>query len=159
MHELEPGTRPEHRLTGQVARAIHSNVNANDTIEAAPAGTDVCQISQFNAEVVARVRAAAPSDDDLSEAQLLFGALSDRQRLRIVHALLQAKELCVCDVAQVLGSSVSAASHHLRKMRDLRILGHRTDGKMVFYSLRDARVAELVAAVLGREAPAKGRKR
>ncbi len=146
-------------MTGPVARANHSNVHANDTSQAVSAGTDVCQVDQFNAEVVARVRAAAPSEDDLSEAQLLFGALADRQRLRIVHALLHAEELCVCDVAQVLGSSVSAASHHLRKMRDMRILRYRTDGKMVFYSLQDARVADLVAALLGRELREKGRKR
>lgn len=146
-------------MTAPAARASHSSVHANDTSEAVSAEADVCQVDQFNAKVVARVRAAAPSDDDLSEAQLLFGALADRQRLRIVHALLNAEELCVCDVAQVLDSSVSAASHHLRKMRDLRILRHRTDGKMVYYSLHDGRAGQLVAAVLGKVVPLKGRKR
>jgi DNA-binding transcriptional ArsR family regulator len=54
----------------------------------------------------------------------------------------------VCDVAHVLGCSVSTASHHLRKLRDLKLLTYRSDGKMAYYSLRDGFAAELVATVL-----------
>ena len=89
-----------------------------------------------------------PSDDDLEEARVVFGALADRTRLKILHALMDGEELCVCDVAHVLGLSVALASHHLRKLRDLRILKYRNDGKMAYYSLRDRFVAEMAGAAI-----------
>ena len=78
----------------------------------------------------------------------MFGALADRNRLKILCGLKDGEELCVCDVAHVLGASVSTASHHLRKLRDMGILKDRDDGKMVYYSLKDSSVAALVAAAL-----------
>ncbi len=89
-----------------------------------------------------------PPDGALEEARVLFSALADGTRLRILHALMHADELCVCDVAHVLGMSVAAASHHLRKLLDLRILKHRNDGKRVYYSLRDRFAADLVTHAL-----------
>lgn len=75
----------------------------------------------------------------------MFGALADRARLKILYAFKDGEELCVCDVAHVLGMSVSAASHHLRKLRDLKLLKYRNDGKMAYYSLRNEFAAGLVA--------------
>ena len=57
------------------------------------------------------------------------------------------------DVAHVLGMSVSAASHHLRKLRDLKILKYRNDRKMAYYSLRDRFAAELVQHALRQALP------
>ncbi len=94
------------------------------------------------------MKADLPSDASLEEARVLFAALADGTRLRILHALTRADELCVCDVAHVLGMSVASTSHHLRKMRDLNILKHRNDGKMAYYSLRDRFAAELAAHVI-----------
>lgn len=93
-----------------------------------------------------------PDEEQLEEARVAFSALADRARLKILHALKDGEELCVCDVAHVLGTSVSAASHHLRKLRDLRILKHRNDGKMAFYSLRDRLAADLVSQVVSQAA-------
>lgn len=89
-----------------------------------------------------------PADDDLEDARVLFAALGDRTRLKLLHALRGGEELCVCDVAHVLGMSVSAASHHLRKLRDLRILKYRNDGKMAYYSLRNPLVRKLLDTAL-----------
>lgn len=89
-----------------------------------------------------------PDDSRIDDLQRIFAALADRQRLKILHVLKDGEELCVCDVAHVLQVSVSAASHHLRKLRDLRVLKDRNDGKMVYYSLRDPFVAELVSRAL-----------
>lgn len=104
---------------------------------------DLCNIPCFKEELVAHVKRELPSDEALEEARVLFAALADRTRLRILHALLVADELCVCDVAHVLGMSVAAASHHLRKLRQLGILKLRNDGKMAYYALRDRFVADL----------------
>jgi len=108
----------------------------------------LCNVPCFKGELVARLRRKMPDDESLDRGRSLFAALGDRHRLRILSALDGGDELCVCDVAHVLGVGVSVASHHLRKLRDLGILKDRDDGKMVYYSLREASVAKMVARVL-----------
>lgn len=104
-----------------------------------------CNVPCFRTEVVARLRDALPDPPVVSEVSTHFAALADPARVRIVHALSGGEELCVCDVAHVLGTSISTASHHLRRLRDIGILQFRNDGKMAYYSIRDRKLAELVA--------------
>lgn len=108
-----------------------------------PACDDLCDVPCFKEGLVAKLRASMPPDDCLEEARVMFAALADRNRLKVLHALASGEELCVCDVAHVIGMSVSAASHHLRKLRDLKILKYRNDGKMAYYSLRDRFAAQI----------------
>lgn len=128
----------------------HSNVRANNKTRKVPtaAADDLCSVPCFKGDLVARLRAALPDEEELEEARIVFAALADRNRLKLLHALKQGEELCVCDVAHMLGVSVSAASHHLRKLRDLKILKYRNDGKMAYYSLRDRFAATLVDEAL-----------
>lgn len=109
---------------------------------------DAWNVPCFNEALVGKLRRSLPADTALSEAVAVFGALSDRTRLRLLHVLRSGDELCVCDVAHVLGISVSTASHHLRKLRDLEILAFRNDGKMAYYRLNDRSVAKLVRQAL-----------
>jgi len=119
----------------------------------AAACDDLCNVPCFKEDLVARLREAMPQDHQLEEARVLFAALADRTRLKVLHALSSGEELCVCDVAHVLQMSVSAASHHLRKLRDLKILKYRNDGKMAYYSLRDRFAADLVQQALRQAVP------
>lgn len=114
----------------------------------ATCGPDLCDVPCFKEDLVARLRASLPADEELEDARVLFAALGDKTRLRLLYALRSGEELCVCDVAHVLGISVSVASHHLRKLRDLRVLKYRNDGKMAYYSMRSPLARELVARVL-----------
>ncbi len=129
----------------------HSNMRANERTSAsqsrAPADGTCC-IPCFKQELVSRLRAAMPGDEAIEGARAVFAALADRARLKILHALSVSEELCVCDVAHVLGMSVSAASHHLCKLRDLRIVKYRNHGKMAYYSLRDRVAAQLALQAL-----------
>lgn len=109
---------------------------------------DSCQIPCFKESLVRKLQRQMPSDDVLEQAEIIFRALSDRARIKILHALGDGEELCVCDVAHVLGVSISTASHHLRKLRDLKLLRYRNDGKMAYYSLRDELAARLVTDTL-----------
>ena len=84
----------------------------------------------------------------------MFAALADGTRLKLLHVLRSGDELCVCDVAHVLGISVSSASHHLRKLRELKILAYRNDGKMAYYSLRDRFVGDVASRALAQAAAA-----
>lgn len=110
---------------------------------------DRCDVPCFKESLVKRLRSKMPPEEAIEEANVLFGALADRVRLKILYSLAHAEELCVCDVAHVLGSSISTASHHLRKLRDLKLVKYRNDAKMSYYSLRDDFAARLVADVLG----------
>lgn len=117
------------------------------------AGDDaaLCDVPCFKPALVRRLRAELPEDAALEEVAVLFGALADRTRLKVLHAFKDGEELCVCDVAHVLGMSVSAASHHLRKLRDLRILKYRNDGRMAYYSMREPFAVKLATQALRRE--------
>jgi DNA-binding transcriptional ArsR family regulator len=73
----------------------------------------------------------------------LFAALADTTRAKIVHTLVH-QDLCTCDLAAVVGVSESAVSQHLRVLRSLRVVQSRRAGKFVYYSLKDAHVAQLL---------------
>ena len=79
--------------------------------------------------------------DDLAET---FHVLSDPGRVRLISALLEAGELCVCDLAAVTGLSQTACSHNLRLLRAQRLVRHRKQGRNVYYSLDDAHIRLLL---------------
>jgi ArsR family transcriptional regulator len=72
-----------------------------------------------------------------------FRALGDATRLKIVAAL-EKQELCVCDLAVLLGASQSAVSHSLRALRQLRLVKYRREGKIAYYSLDDSHISTLL---------------
>ncbi len=101
---------------------------------------EVCEIFCFDEEKVNRLR---PEVARLQGVAEVFKALADDTRARIVYALSK-EELCVCDVAGILGITVQAASYHLRLLKHLRVVRSRKEGKLVFYSLDDQHVVNLV---------------
>lgn len=101
----------------------------------------------WDAAAVERARAEGLSPRTVGALAGIFAALGEPTRLRIVHALSTA-ELCVGDLAAVLGLAVPAVSQHLRVLRDVRIVRNRRAGKTVYYSLDDAHVADLFGVAL-----------
>ena len=73
-----------------------------------------------------------------------FKILGDPTRLRIAHALAR-EELCVCDLAAVLGASQSVVSHSLRALRQMRLVRYRKEGKIAYYALDDEHIGALLA--------------
>ena len=102
---------------------------------------EVCEVTTVQEEVVERVQQALP---EVEAAVQIFKALADETRLRIAFSLTLEEELCVCDVAAVIGSSVATASHHLRYLRTQALAKSRKKGKMVYYSLADDHIHQLV---------------
>ena len=98
---------------------------------------DTCEQLCYDAPTVRAVKRGMVNDETVRELAATFEVLADPTRLRIIHALGQ-KELCVCDLAHVLSMSMSAVSHQLRRLRDLRLVKYRYEGRMAFYSLDDA---------------------
>ena len=102
---------------------------------------EVCEVTVVHEEVVNRVQKMLPN---LGGMVQIFKALADETRLNIAYSLTLEEEMCVCDVAAVIGSSVATASHHLRYLRDQSLAKSRRKGKMIYYSLADNHVHQLV---------------
>lgn len=66
----------------------------------------------------------------------LLDAVGNPARLRITYLLAVHREMCVCDLAEVLGMTVSAVSQHLRKLKDKQLVQTRRDGQTIYYSLK-----------------------
>jgi len=107
------------------------------------AASDVCEVFHADAERVADVRAALPDATTVETLAETFKTLGDPTRVRLLSALSRA-ELCVCDLATLLGLTESAVSHQLRLLRSLRLVRARRDGRMVFYRLDDDHIVRLL---------------
>ena len=113
----------------------------------AEATPDVCEDHIIDRNRVERAARALPSADILDGLSETFKVLSNPARLKIIHALSH-EELCVCDLAALLGSTDSAVSHQLRVLRNMRLVKYRRDGKLAYYSLDDQHVRQLFEAGL-----------
>jgi len=97
-----------------------------------------------------RVRLAhdeAISDQELDRLSSMYKVLGDPTRLKIVMALKDV-EMCVCDLSAFLGVSESAVSHQLRRLRDLALVKKRRDGQVIYYTLDDRHIADLLSIAL-----------
>lgn len=103
--------------------------------------SDVCENFCYDENTVNRVR---PKVDKMDGVEQIFKALADATRLKIAYALTLERELCVCDIANIIGATKATASHHLRLLRNMGLAKHRKEGKLVFYSLEDEHVHQLV---------------
>jgi len=103
-------------------------------------GEDFCDVFCLDEDKVKRLMGTVPDMTGLAE---LFKVLADETRARIVY-LLSKDELCVCDVAAILGTTVSNVSHHLRVLRTSHLVRFRRDGKQVYYTLDDDHVDHII---------------
>ncbi len=104
---------------------------------------EACGYLCVHDELVEQVRRTLPEDGMLSRLAELFKVFGDGTRIRILYVLLEA-EVCVCDLAKLLGMTQSAVSHQLRLLKQARLIKARREGKTVFYSLADDHVATLI---------------
>lgn len=103
---------------------------------------DHCEVHSVDSKKVTSIKEHILSDKEIGRLSELFKALGEGTRIRILHALSQ-HELCVCDLAEVVEMSQSLVSHQLRVLRNLRIVKHRREGKMVYYTLDDDHIINL----------------
>lgn len=102
---------------------------------------ELCETTKVNIDKVINVQHKMP---DLGQVAALFKALADETRLKIAYALTVEQELCVCDVSEVIGSSVATASHHLRYLKENGLAKSHREGKQMYYSLKDDHVRQIV---------------
>jgi len=113
-----------------------------------PIALDSCDLKLVDPERVRSVQASLPAADVVDELAEVFGLLSDPNRLRLMASLLEAGELCVCDLAAATGMAESTTSHALRLLRAHHVVKARRAGRMMHYSLRDSHVRMLLDLAL-----------
>ena len=98
-----------------------------------------CSCNIIHEDIVNKVKKTIPDDEILYDLAELFKAFGDSTRIKIICALFE-EEMCVCDLACLLGVSQSAVSHQLRLLKTLRLVKFRRQGKVVYYSLDDEHI-------------------
>lgn len=124
----------EHMNNHSYERRVHMEDRYN---------VECCDLIHTHEEVVERLRGAMPGEDTLYDLTELFRIFADSTRVRILY-VLEVSEMCVCDLAVVLGMTQSAISHQLRALKNARLVKARRDGKTVFYSLADQHVKTIL---------------
>ncbi|MFC4950100.1 ArsR/SmtB family transcription factor [Pseudonocardia sp. GCM10023141] len=108
---------------------------------------DRCDLLCIDFDHAESLRATLPAAQDIAVRAERLRALGDPTRLRIAHTLHVGAELCVCDLAWIVGSSQGLVSHHLRHLRAAGLVDSRRDGKLVMYRLNPTGHHLLDAAV------------
>jgi len=107
--------------------------------------TPTCQEEELHPEAIHRVREKLPQDEVLYDLAELFKIFGDSTRVKILYALLEAEELCVCDIASLMDVTQSAVSHQLRVLKSSKLVKFRKEGKTVYYSLADDHVCRILS--------------
>jgi DNA-binding transcriptional ArsR family regulator len=111
--------------------------------DAQAAGDETCELKYASPEAVRDVRETLVSDRAAAAMAATFSVLGDPTRVRLLDALAR-RELCVCELAELVSSSESAVSHQLRLLRSLRLVRSRRSGRMIFYTLDDEHIRQLL---------------
>ncbi|MFZ4451448.1 ArsR/SmtB family transcription factor [Salibacterium aidingense] len=104
---------------------------------------DICEVTCVDEEKVARLHVSI-DNRRVERMAVMFKGLADKNRMKILLALAAEEELCVCDASNLLDASIASTSHHLRYLRKLGLVKYRKEGKLVYYSLDDSHVEDIV---------------
>lgn len=107
------------------------------------ASQHVCDCDVIHEELVDDTRGKMKDEDDYVKLSALFKMFDDKTRVMILHALEQ-NEMCVCDLAVLLGKTKSAISHQLKALRLANLVKFRREGQIVYYSLADDHIKEIL---------------
>lgn len=110
-------------------------------------GDAACEAERIATQTLERVHGALSESGALALVET-FRLLSDPGRLRLIARLLDAEELCVCDLSEATGLSQTACSHNLRLLRAQRLVTYRKRGRNVYYRLDDAHIRTLLEVAL-----------
>ena len=91
---------------------------------------DVNQISSCKVKIKSK-------ENSMNNLSYVLGLFGNDVRFKILYLLNEERELCVCDLSDILDMNVSAISQHLRKLKDGNIVGHRKEGQTYFYFLKN----------------------
>lgn len=105
---------------------------------------ECCDVVMTHTGTVEEVKKKMPGDGMIHDLADFYKVFGDATRIRILCVLLQA-EVCVCDLAEILGMTQSAISHQLRVLKQMKLVKNRREGKTVFYSLADGHIQTIIS--------------
>ena len=108
-----------------------------------PRDVEQCEFMHVHEDIVAQVEKNMPDEEVLYDLAELFKIFGDSTRIKILYVLNES-EMCVCDIARLLGMTQSAISHQLRSLKQSKLVKARREGKTVFYSLADGHVRTII---------------
>ena len=132
------------RITGRAADKPARSRDSDGDHRSGVVGLDTCSARVVDEERVAAAKAQLLPEDELTHLTELFRLLGDATRARLLYALLEAGELCVCDLSAATATPETSVSHALRLLRTAGVVKARRDGRMMHYSLHDAHVRMLL---------------
>ncbi|MDR0762832.1 MAG: metalloregulator ArsR/SmtB family transcription factor [Campylobacteraceae bacterium] len=103
---------------------------------------DRCDCNVIHEDIVNTVKSRMPNDEILFDLAELFKVFGDSTRVKILYALFQS-QMCVCDIAALLGMTKSSISHQLRVLKQAKLVKYKKEGKIVFYSLDDEHIKNI----------------
>ncbi len=104
---------------------------------------ECCEIHEVHENLVHQIEDGMPSEELIQNLADFYKVFGDVTRVKILCVLFQS-ELCVCDLAEVLGMTQSAVSHQLRVLKQAKLVKNRREGKIVYYSLADGHIQSII---------------
>ena len=102
-----------------------------------------CEDHVTHPDIAEAVQKDMPNEDELFDLAELFKIFGDSTRVKILYLLFES-EMCVCDIAELTGVTVSAVSHQLRVLKQSKLVKFRREGKTIYYSLADDHVRTII---------------
>lgn len=105
---------------------------------------ECCDVTCVHEQIINEVKGKLPPDELLIELADFYKVFGDATRIKILCVLLRS-EMCVCDLADMLGMTQSAISHQLRVLKQMKLVKNRREGKTVYYSLADGHIQNIIS--------------
>ena len=102
-----------------------------------------CEVKQIHQEIIELVNLKMPKEEDLYDLADFFKVFGDSTRIKILY-VLECSEMCVCDIAKLLGMTQSAISHQLRVLKQMDLVKNRREGKSIIYCLADGHIKTIL---------------
>lgn len=121
----------------------NKNADCADCIDECEDELACCETCELHPDKIKAAADGLPSETELKDVAELYKLFSDFSRVRILY-LLAERELCVCDLTELMDINQSAISNHLRLLRNGKLVKSRREGKNVYYSLADSHVETIL---------------
>lgn len=105
---------------------------------------ECCDVTCVHNQIIEAVKEKMPAEELLNELVDFYKVFGDATRIKILCVLLRS-EMCVCDLAEMLGMTQSAISHQLRVLKQMKLVKNRREGKTVYYSLADGHIQNIIS--------------
>ena len=105
---------------------------------------ECCDVTCAHNQIIEAVKEKMPAEELLNELADFYKVFGDATRIKILCVLLRS-EMCVCDLAEMLGMTQSAISHQLRVLKQMKLVKNRREGKTVYYSLADGHIQNIIS--------------